>query len=111
MVLRITDEAVEIRDGECIMSFDEFIMPEMHPFIATTNWEMIYIDLCDKTPKGIIRQMVSTPQVVPVIKSEMSPRIMSLLCEIFVDESAQLRAYYRTDRNAYDKLVQELIKR
>lgn len=110
MVLKITDE-VAIKDSECVMTLDEFAMPEMHPFVATTNWEKIFIDLTDKTPKGILRQMKTNVKIVPVIKAEMSPKIMSLLCEIYADEAASLRALYRTNRAAFDEMVKSLVVR
>ena len=111
MVLRITNNDKEYDNRFYYkLSLFDFSQKEYHPFIATQTWDRVDIDLCDETPGGIIGQLVSNTRVVPIFDVvNVSPKVLSILCEIVPRDRAKLRALYKSDREAFYKLLQDLV--
>lgn len=110
MKLVIVDGEEDVDElGVFTMRMDEFAMKECQPFIATQKWDEVRIDLTEKTPLGIIRQVIRSHKVIPRFdKENITLRVMKLLCEVCVDESAKLRALYASDIDSFYTFVQEL---
>lgn len=112
MILKVTDNNVDYGMNIYKMSLFDFGQKEYHPFIATQEWEKIEIDLNENTPRGIIRQLIKNMTVIPIFdKSNISVRVMQLLCEIVPDSAGELRASFLKDKPKFYKLVKDLSKR
>ena len=111
MILRLTNKEVEPRMDTVVIKLSELTNRAIHPYIATTNWEKVYCDLSDDTPKGILKQVVYRHKVTPVFDTESENMcIMQLLCEIYPDNAARLRQSFITNKEEYRKIVTELCK-
>lgn len=110
MKLRVIDGNVGVGElGVYTMSMEQFRMKEYQPFIASNEWDEVRIDLTENTPLGIIRQIVRSYKVIPCFdRKNVSLRVMKLLCEICMDDSAKLRMLYSSDMDAFLGFVQEL---
>lgn len=115
MKLRIVENKDIFSDcqpGTYILSFDQFGNKAYHPYLATQKWDEAIIEVNDKTPRGIIRQLVHSVKVIPVYdKEKITPRIMTVLCEICVDDAVRLRQLYVTDKEAFAQFLNELKER
>lgn len=109
MDLRITNEqGTDL--SSCYVTFHELQLKEFHPFIATTRWDQVYIDVNQDTPRGIIRQMRFNVPVHVKMNDEVTPNMLSVLCEIFRDEAAALRTYFRTDKDKFKAEINRLVE-
>ena len=110
MNLRITDSNEDYGIDTYKLSIEDFSCKEFHPMIATTKWQHIYIDLTDKTLRGIIRQLLPICKVTPVFdRSSVTVRTVQLLCEIYQDEASKLRSLFMEDQSKFFELVDELM--
>lgn len=111
MKLEITaNDTKQEKLGVYVLNLKEFKMKEYHPFLATQRWERVDIDLTDETPRGLIRQLIKSNQIVPHFdKENITRNIMYLLCEIAVDDTAKLRSYYSKDKQLFKKALEEII--
>lgn len=109
MDLRITNSSKDYGMQAYKISLYDFGCKEYHPFIITNKWDRIFIDLCDETPKGIIRQLLQLSVVKPIFdRSNITAKVMQLLCECFPDEAPKLRAAYIKDKEAFNNLINEI---
>ena len=83
MDLRITNSSKDYGMQVYKISLYDFGCKEYHPFIITNKWDRIFIDLCDETPKGIIRQLLQLSVVKPIFdRSNISAKVMQPFCFI-----------------------------
>ena len=109
MILRITDEMTGVEPNIYVISNYNFAQYEFHPFIAANKWEQVQIDISNDTPVGIISQLVGTAMIIPTVKDvEFTPHAMKVLCEIFPDNRARIRATYMKDLKSCKELVKTL---
>lgn len=109
MDIRITNNNVDYGMSVYKMTLQEFGCKEYHPFIIVNKWDNIYIDLNDETPKGIIRQLLPLAAIRPVFsKDNVNAKVMQLLCEIYPDESAELRSSFIKDKKKFREIVEQL---
>lgn len=112
MVLRITDSEEDFGITSYKVSLAAFAMKEYHPMIATTQWDRVYIDCNEKTPRGIIKQLIDTTKVIPVFdKSNVTPRVLQLLCEVAPDQTAALKSAYMKGAEAFNAVISDLEER
>ncbi|MCI9050730.1 MAG: hypothetical protein HFI05_02210 [Lachnospiraceae bacterium] len=112
MILKITDSNEDYSMNIYKLSLFEFGQKEYHPFIATQKWDIVEIDLNENTPRGIIRQLVKNVIVRPIFdKTNITVRVMQLLCEIVPDSAGELRASFLKDKTKFYVIVKELSER
>lgn len=106
MILKITNSDSNFGINVFVMTINDFKMKEHHPFIAASKWERIEVDLCEELPGGILNQIVSNVEIVPVFDMKnITPKIIALLSEICVNDRARIRF---TATREPDKLVELL---
>lgn len=109
MILRITDSTEDFGISTYVVSLKNFARKEYHPMIAATKWDRVYIECTDETPRGIIRQLIDTVKVIPVYdKDNVTPKVLTLLCEIAPDYNVQLRSTYMSGKQEFRKLLDSL---
>lgn len=112
MVLRITDSKEDFGIATYKIPLDAFGRKEYHPLLAAKIWDKVYIDLNDNTPRGYIKQLVRRTQVIPVFDdNNVTPRVMSLLCEVCPDDTSRIRVAFMNGPEQMNKLVAELKER
>lgn len=112
MVLFITDnERIEEDFDTIVMSSKEFNFVKAHPYIASSNFSKIYLDLsCPVKPKWI--DLLKTKTVLtPVSSGGITQDTINLLTHIYPDDSAALRYYYVKDKAQLAKLLSSLSSR
>lgn len=109
MVLRITNSEEDFGITVHKISLANFAQKEYHPMLAVTKWDKVYIDLCEETPRGIIKQLLRKCQIIPVFDREnVTPRVLQLLCEIIPDESAKLRQSFMKGQDIFKACLDEM---
>ena len=109
MILRITDSNEDFGDDTYKVSLENFSNKVYHPMIATTKWDVVYVDITDKTPRGILMQVIKNARVVPVMdKNTVSMKMVQVLCEILPDEAFRLRTVYRQGKWEFIKFLEQL---
>ena len=78
MNIAITNRAEDYGMDTYIVSLENFKKKEYHPFIASSKWDDCYIDICEETPRGIIRQVLSLGSIKARVldRDNMSFKIM-----------------------------------
>lgn len=97
MKLYITDNPnVHTTPELHVLTTAQFARPQYHPFIAGVKWDQIDIDITNKLPTGIIKQVISHVKLVPHIALEdFTTKTMLLLCEIYTDDSPKIKCLYQ----------------
>lgn len=114
MKLRVVTGEKEVFDDvdTYTLTTKELGEPCYYPFLATQEWEQADIDLTEETPRGVVRQLVSSTRVIPHFdKDNITPHVMYLLGEIAADDATQLRSLYLSDTQRFPGFVAELEKR
>ena len=107
MVLKIMTNKEEGLNSICL-SPSEFADKSYHPFIATTEFDKVVIELSSDIPTGYISQFVSKAnKVIPYITEKNSATVQQL-CEIIPDKSAEIRFTYMRNRNKFQELLDNL---
>lgn len=109
MKLKVTDNSGVACKDVYYMSLSDFGSRACHPFIATTDWSVIEVDLTEETPVGIIRQVMQNKVVIPIFdEGNITMRVVQLLCEIVPDSAGTLRVLSLRDRSGLCSYVSEL---
>ena len=107
MVLKILREKEENLTDMCLTP-DEFADPAYHPFIATTKFDKVIVELGDGIPNGYISQiLLKGNKIIPKINS-VDGTVVSQLCEIYPDKRAELRFTYLRKKDDFFKLLNKL---
>lgn len=112
MVLWITDRDVEMGITDYKVSYEEFASREYHPFIATTKWDCVNVELVPDMPQGILKQLVPRTKIKPIYDIDnVNMKVAALLGEIYPDSRAQLMSYYmKGSKEQLKELLLELGK-
>ena len=112
MILRFTDEPHDIEKGVVFFALSDLKNKMLLPYVVTTEWHCIEVQLTDKTPKGILRQLITQKIVRPIFdKENITYPVMQLLCELLPDRAAQLRVSFKQDKAEFMRLVNEVCER
>lgn len=112
MKLAIVNSPVQAGAGVYVLTSEQFAMKEYQPFLASTCWDEVRIDLGEGIPLGVIRQIIRSNKVIPCFDpTQLSLKIVKLLCEICVDESATIWKLYTSDKEALVKFLADLSKK
>lgn len=112
MVLFITDNKnIEEDFDTVVMGSTEFNFIEAHPYIASSNFSKIYLDLsCPVNPKwaGVLN---SKAIITPVSGGEITEKVIVLLAHLYQDDGSALRYYYIKDKAQLGKILVTLAEK
>jgi len=112
MKLAIVNSPIQATAGVYVLTAEQFAMKEYQPFLASTCWDEVRIDLGEDMPLGVVRQIIRSNKVIPCFDpTKLSLKIVKLLCEICVDESAIIWKLYTSDREALTEFLVDLGKK
>lgn len=111
MRLLITDEVGnETSFDTVIMTGTEFNTIHSHPFIISSNFDAVIVDLRVNINIEYLSYLMKDVIVIPKVIGEISPHAVTILCELYKDKSAELRITYLRDREAFNKIVATMRK-
>lgn len=109
MVLFITDnERIEEDFDTIVMGSKEFNFIQAHPYIASSNFSKIYLDLSCPVKSEYVEILKSKAIISPVSSGEITEDTISLLCTLYTEDDAALRYYYIRDKAQLNKLLASL---
>lgn len=108
MILRVTNKDIDVDLGKVLMSVDEFIDISNHPYIITSGFDALVIDLDPKIPSGILSAVIGRIKIIPRIITEIDTDIIRLLAEIYPDKAAELRFTYIRDKDNIWKVINQI---
>jgi hypothetical protein len=100
----------EVSFDTVVMSSIEFNKITSHPFIASSRFDEVVIDLNDKIDIGYLQPLLKTTKVIPRVVGEITPHAVSLLCELYRDRSAELRFTYIRSKDDFNQLIESMKK-
>lgn len=108
MILYITDKEVDDSNVQTL-NVAKLAVKAYHPFIATTEWEMVKVDIQENTPKGILKQMTPFVKIVPVFnKDDVHPKELTLILELLGSEGLELYALYTKDKKLFQEKLNSI---
>lgn len=92
MRLLVTDRVIKERLDCQVIEIDNFNDLAYHPYIQSVDWESVIIDLDERIVRGYIKQILGRKvKIVPyIIKDEITPKQLLLLCEIYPDRMSEI---------------------
>lgn len=111
MRLFVTETPVEDVSFDMVnMSVAEFNNVSCHLFIVSQDFDEVVIELSDKVNLGMIRPLMSRTKVIPKVPADMTSHIISLLCEMYPEKSAELRYAFIRDKSKANTVVTDMCK-
>ena len=111
MKLIVTDNGKFIPDLEyAVMPVAEFNRISNHPFIASSNFECIILDLNSQLEIKYIQAVVANNIVIPLLGDTIDSRVIGMLSEIYKDRAAELRYTFIRDRANINNFINEMRK-
>lgn len=94
--------------GEYNCTLSQLRMKEFLPFLVTSDWEYVEIELSNKTPRGYLGALSTRFKIKPLLPKyeDIGLIHIKLLGELYPVDYPLLNEYYRIDK---DKLVEYLI--
>lgn len=109
MRLLVTDEVNrEVSFDTVLMTASEFNCINAHPYIATTNFDAIVLDLRCKIDLTYLQFLFKKTRVIPMVYDNMTSNSVSVLCELFKDRAAEIRITYMRDKEKFKQLVESM---
>lgn len=110
MRLLITDTRTEDVPFDVIpMTASEFNLKSTQPFIASSNFDAVVLDLNAKVDAKILTLLMSITRVVPRKTDDaLQYNGVSSLCVLYPERAAELRVYFMRDKEKLVELVNEL---
>lgn len=109
MKLIITDEInQDVAFDTVVMSSSEFNNICSHPYIASSKFDAIVVDLRCKIRQGFLSQVAKTTLVIPKITEELNSHSISILTELYKERSAELRYNFMKDKERLKDIVSEM---
>lgn len=99
MRLIVTNETVDATLDTIVMSVDEFCDVHSHPFIASSGFDCILVDLHKEIKPGFLRAMLGKYMIVPRIVTDIDTDTVRLLAELYPEYAAKLRYTFITKRS------------
>lgn len=109
MRLLVTDcPSDDISLGVMQMSSAEFNDVRCHLFILSHDFDEVVVDLTDKVQLGLLPKLAGRTKVIPKVEGDPSSHVISLLCELYPEQSARLRYEFMRNRAGVVDIVDEL---
>lgn len=93
-----------------VISLEDFGDKAFHPYIASHKWELVVLQVNDKTPKGIIKQLLPVAGVSVDVEdwNSLSVHQIQVLCEVFPDYAFRIKAAYGNGSDAVRQLIEAI---
>lgn len=109
MKLIITDDAKQdLSFDTVIMSASEFNNICSHPYIASSGFDAVVVDLRCNIKLGFLSKVSSTTIVIPKVIGELNAHSVSILTELYRERSAELRYNFMKDKQHFAEIVSEM---
>lgn len=109
MRLIVTDEQNDnVTFDTVVMSIGEFNDICSHPYIASSNFDEVVIDLADNVKLGHVRPVMSITRVIPKIPNQISSHTISILSEIYPEKAAELRYTFIRDKEKVADIISQM---
>lgn len=104
-----SNEALEESFDTVLMSPIEFNYLQTHPYIATSGFTEVQLDLTETLEPAIISVMVKHVALRPIYKDfNLTPNAILVLSYLYPEKAAALRMYSMRDKEKLVTLLQEL---
>lgn len=82
-----------------------------HPFIATTNWSEVFVQVTAKTPKNILKQIIEKCPIKLFIleDEELTYSHIQIIAEINRSKALLLRNTFYNNKDGLDTLLREYV--
>lgn len=90
------------------MSIGEFNDICSQPYIASSKFDEVVIDLTDKVKLGHVRPVMGITKVIPKIPEEITAHTISVLSELYPERSAELRYTFIRDKKGIKTLLDKM---
>lgn len=109
MRLYVTDEIKkELSFDAVTMTIREFNDIHNHPFIASSKFDEVVVDINSDVKIGYLEPLIKTTKVIPRIVGDITSHTISLLSEIYRDRSAELRFTFIRDKAGIVTLINQM---
>lgn len=109
MILRITNESADDMSlNQQVMSIAEFKDIHNHPWLVTSKFEAVVIDLVEDIPNGYLRNLLGVHFIVPKIIGPVTIHTVRLLNELYPEQAAKLMFTFMRDKDKLDSLLKEM---
>lgn len=109
MRLCVTDDIKDdVSFDMVVMTSSEFNCIKSHPFIISSRFDEIVIDVTSNIQLGYIKQIMGVTKVIPKIVREITPHTVSVLCELYKERAAELRYTFIRDKEGFKELINEM---
>lgn len=109
MKLYITDKPIEnLTFDTMVMSVNEFNDIHTHPFIASSKFDLVVIDLDSKVTIEYLNHLCGIVKIIPKYTGEVTSYIVTALSTIYKDKAAALRFSFLRDKNECLKLIENI---
>ena len=106
MRLIVTDDSnMELGFDTVIMSSSEFNNICSHPYIASSHFDAVVVDLSCKIRLGYLSQVAGITLVVPKVTRELNGNSVSILSELYQERAAELRINFMRDKAKFFEIV------
>lgn len=109
MRLLITDEVInEVSFDTEVMTSVEFNNIRSHPFIASSRFDAVVIDLKAKVQWAYIQQLLKSCLVIPKFTNDITSNGVTILCELYKDRAAELRINFIKNKDEFYRIVNDM---
>lgn len=110
MKLRVTNNGKmeDISLDTVVMPISEFCDIHSHPYIATTEFDYILVDLSTEIKAGVLRAVIGKHVIIPVMPEQIDSTIVGQLAELYPEYAAKLRFTFVRNKGDISDIVNEL---
>lgn len=108
MVLRVTNDNIDGTLGTAVMSIEEFCVIRNHPFIASSHFDSVVVDLDERIPAGYLKHLVGTTKLIPKLIGPVTTHTIRMLSEIYPEYAPRLRHTFLLNRAGVSGLISEI---
>lgn len=109
MRLYVTDSDIDNTTIDLVvMNQSEFNCIKTQPFLASSKFDEVVIELTDTTDLDIVRNLMRVTKVIPKVPDECTSHMVAVLCEIYKDRAAELRFTYMRSKEKFKELIDSM---
>lgn len=109
MKLYITDKQIESMTFDTmVMSVSEFNDIHSHPFIASSRFDVVVVDLDSNIKLEYLNYLLTNTKVIPKYTGELNSYIISVLSAIYKDKAAELRFSFIRNRESCIEVINKI---
>lgn len=109
MRLYVSDVPVEdINIGTITMTQNEFNCIKSQPFIASSKFDVVVIEVTDTTDINIIKHLRNVTRVIPKLPEDITSHMVAVLSELYKERAAEIRFTYMRNKEDFVALVNKM---